>query len=256
MISSTLFTVSIGLLLSTGALSAVVKLNDGNYEALTSKKAVFIKFFAPWCGHCQAMTGDWERLAAEWANSETGLVAEVDCDDDASALICDYFNIEGFPTLMYGNPRTPEPYEGGRDFKSMSAFAKTVLTEKPCSIEDLDSCSPEVKSTIEGLMTKPKEELEKMVAEIDKKLAKIEDEHEDDMQKLQNQFDALVLAREEKVKKIRVDSGYNWLKMVLSSNGSKSFLDKSSLKSLLMDAMEDDDDDDDEDDDGDDNDEL
>ncbi|KAI2499132.1 intramolecular oxidoreductase [Fragilaria crotonensis] len=54
-------------------------LTADNYDLLTADKSVFIKYYAPWCGHCKKLAPEWDKLAADWVDSPMGLVAEVDC---------------------------------------------------------------------------------------------------------------------------------------------------------------------------------
>ena len=35
---------------------------------------MFVKFFAPWCGHCKKMKPAWDKLMEEYKDSETVLV--------------------------------------------------------------------------------------------------------------------------------------------------------------------------------------
>lgn len=122
----------------------VVRLDYDNYYQLTKSKTVFVKFFAPWCGHCKKMENDWERLAELWnKESDTGLlVAEVDCSDTTiggGKALCNHFGIESFPTLKYGDPTDMEDYNGKRSFEELSAFAKENLVPI-CSPTNLDLC--------------------------------------------------------------------------------------------------------------------
>jgi len=53
---------------------------------MRSEKAWFIKFYAPWCGHCKHLAPVWEdfnRLHSEEIN-----VAKVDCTDSLSQPLC------------------------------------------------------------------------------------------------------------------------------------------------------------------------
>jgi len=43
----------------------VTKLTSSNFHNLVvrSKEPWFVEFYAPWCGHCQNLTPEWEKLA-------------------------------------------------------------------------------------------------------------------------------------------------------------------------------------------------
>ena len=49
---------------------------------------------------------DFEKLATEWKGHEIGLVAGIDCTEEDS--LCQQFGVQGFPTLLYGDPADPE----------------------------------------------------------------------------------------------------------------------------------------------------
>merc|ERR1719367_8075 len=148
--------------------AAVPSLTPANYDSMTDGKTVFIKFFAPWCGHCKKMAPDWEKLSAEWEGNEIGLVAEVDCTAEGKPL-CDANGVKGFPTIKYGDPNSLEDYSGGRSFDDFSSFAKENL--KPvCSPAKLELCEGEKKEQIEKYMAMPAAELAEAVDAEEKKM--------------------------------------------------------------------------------------
>jgi hypothetical protein len=63
----------ISILLSLLAVSNAVELNLDNYDELTSGKTVFIKFLAPWWGHCKV------RSALRWCTILLFLVCLLGC---------------------------------------------------------------------------------------------------------------------------------------------------------------------------------
>jgi len=74
-------------LISAPAVSAI-ELTPDTWDAETSGKTVFVKFYAPWCGHCKALKPDWDKLMEEFASSTTQLIADVDCTAPDNDVLC------------------------------------------------------------------------------------------------------------------------------------------------------------------------
>jgi|UPI000581B32A protein disulfide-isomerase-like protein len=193
----------------------VVQLHQNNFHEITTGKSVFIKFFAPWCGHCKAMAEDWEELAEIWKDHEVGLVAEVDCTVEEQ--LCEELEVTGFPTLMYGDAMSLELYEGPRDLETLKAFAEENIAKPICSVRNLDSCGDEVQKVIADLQTKSREELEEAAAAVDAKLEASQAEFDEGLEEINDQYEKMVESYNEKVDEIHEKSNYKWVKQILSS---------------------------------------
>ena len=79
---------------TTITTTTAIPLTIDNFEAATKGRSVFIKFYAPWCGHCRAMAEDWQKLEEDWKEHDVALIAEVDCTSDAGQPLCDEFQVE------------------------------------------------------------------------------------------------------------------------------------------------------------------
>ena len=90
---------------------------------INSDKDVFIKFYAPWCGHCKKIAPAWEELAEE-LSKVSGLVI---ADFDATANEADGVDIKGFPTLKFyarGHKDAPLEFDGERDIDGFKNYLK------------------------------------------------------------------------------------------------------------------------------------
>ncbi|EDV91834.1 thioredoxin domain-containing protein 5 homolog [Drosophila grimshawi] len=108
----------------------VLQLNGKDeFEQATADGITFIKFYAPWCGHCQKLQPTWEQLATEALASDAGIsVAKVDCTSPDNRQICIDQQVEGYPTLfLYKNGQRQNEYEGSRSLPELQAYIKKFI---------------------------------------------------------------------------------------------------------------------------------
>ncbi|PIL36535.1 hypothetical protein GSI_00224 [Ganoderma sinense ZZ0214-1] len=101
----------------------VLSLDEKNFREIVDKGHVFVKFFAPWCGHCKKLAPTWTQLAGQMQHKLN--VAEVNCE--AHNALCKMQGITGYPMLhYYGGKGTKTEYTGGRKLEQLLAFAEKV----------------------------------------------------------------------------------------------------------------------------------
>ena len=91
---------------------------------LQSDNDVFIKFYAPWCGHCKKLAPLWDKIAEE-LKSVPGLVI---ANFDATANEVEGLNVRGYPTMrLYkkGEKNAPVDFDGERDIEGMKQWLKS-----------------------------------------------------------------------------------------------------------------------------------
>ena len=81
----------------------------------------FVKFYAPWCGHCKALESDWAQLAERW---RVGVVV-ARLDGTENPVTMDRFDqhVRGFPTLFLFRDRGVYTFDGPRVVDAMETFA-------------------------------------------------------------------------------------------------------------------------------------
>ena len=104
------------------APSSVLVLTPENFDdVMNSNKNVFVKFYAPWCGHCKSLAPVWEKFATAFAGEEDVVIAKLDADNYKE--LGGRFGISGFPTLKYFPAGGEvEDYTGGRDLEVLVTY--------------------------------------------------------------------------------------------------------------------------------------
>eukprot|EP00613_Pedinella_sp_CCMP2098_P001393 CAMPEP_0171639276 /NCGR_PEP_ID=MMETSP0990-20121206/29606_1 /TAXON_ID=483369 /ORGANISM="non described non described, Strain CCMP2098" /LENGTH=242 /DNA_ID=CAMNT_0012212961 /DNA_START=8 /DNA_END=736 /DNA_ORIENTATION=- len=129
--------------------SAVVILNTKTFEHETQATSGattgdwFVKFYAPWCGHCKALAPGWEEVAHDLKEEGTVNVAKVDVTE--SPGLGKRFNIKGFPTLLMISKGTVYEYPSGKDWprkrESLVKFATGGLFREVAA-DSAEPCPP------------------------------------------------------------------------------------------------------------------
>ncbi|XP_063685087.1 uncharacterized protein LOC134819209 isoform X1 [Bolinopsis microptera] len=75
----------------------IVTSENFNYT-LTNNKLVFLKFFVPWCGHCQKLKPTWKLLAQSFRDVSDIVIAMINCQNEEH--LCKKHLVYGYPTMF------------------------------------------------------------------------------------------------------------------------------------------------------------
>mmetsp|Transcript_3470 Transcript_3470/g.5906 ORF Transcript_3470/g.5906 Transcript_3470/m.5906 type:complete len:228 (+) Transcript_3470:2-685(+) len=168
-----------------------VTLTKENFGKTTKGKTVFIKFFAPWCGHCQELEPKWELMAQEWIDHEQGLVGQVDCTKEKKFCQQD-FAIEGLPTLLYGDPSGEgiflQEYGDDKSYEALSQFANETLAQPFCSPGSIHVCDNETQKTIHTFMSMSLADTEQWINDKERELIDAEKWFQHEFQRMQKEY--------------------------------------------------------------------
>lgn len=220
--------------LLAGNCANALDLTEANFSEMTSGKTIFLKMYAPWCGHCKSMAGDWAKLEADFEGHPVALVGSVDCTDEKSEGICQDFKVQGFPSLVWGDVHAAESYEGARSYDAMKAFADENVTKPACSIFNQDACDDAQKAAIQAVDAKPDDELIQTAQEIADATKAEEKKYEQYIEKLQDDFEKFTDEHEKAIDDIKAKHNYKVIQQVFAKRGIKDPIKE----------MDDDDDDD------------
>ncbi|KAF2792183.1 thioredoxin-like protein [Melanomma pulvis-pyrius CBS 109.77] len=93
----------------------------------------FIKFYAPWCPHCQTLAPNWSLMARDMRGKLN--VGEVNCDIEKR--LCKDAKVKGYPTILFFRGGERIEYNGLRGLGDLIDFAKTAV-EVGTEVPDVD----------------------------------------------------------------------------------------------------------------------
>ena len=104
----------------------MLQLTGKTFKKVTDSGSFFVKFYAPWCGHCQKLAPVWAKLAEMLADNRAVNIAQIDCT--TSGDMCTEFGVRGYPTLLWiqDGKKTSE-YQGDRSLEDLKTFVTKMI---------------------------------------------------------------------------------------------------------------------------------
>ncbi|XP_030546092.1 protein disulfide isomerase-like 1-4 [Rhodamnia argentea] len=100
----------------------VVVLKEGNFTDFVEKnRFVMVEFYAPWCGHCQALAPEYAAAATE-LKGEGVVLAKVDATEEEE--LAQKYEVQGFPTVYFFVDSVHKPYPGQRTKDAIVTWIK------------------------------------------------------------------------------------------------------------------------------------
>lgn len=106
-------------------LGTSVPLTGETFQTLvtTTQDPWFIKFYAPWCGHCQAMAPTWDQMAKKLQDKLN--IGEVNCEKERR--LCKDVGVKGYPTIHFFRGGERVEYDGLRGLGDFVSYTSKAL---------------------------------------------------------------------------------------------------------------------------------
>lgn len=108
----------------------VIELTSSNFDKIVmdSAETFMVKFYAPWCGHCQSSAPAYSKAAKKLDG--VAKLGVVNCDEHSS--LAQRFGVNGFPTIKIfkgegRKARRPSDYNQERSSKAFVDHVKYVM---------------------------------------------------------------------------------------------------------------------------------
>ena len=109
--------------------------NNNNEVSLSSElkqkedEIIFVKFYAPWCGHCQNLQSKWNKLENKYGNKLVNKkrIKILSANCDTFPKIGEDYNISGYPTIKLLKDSETFEYEDEREFEALEKFLITHI---------------------------------------------------------------------------------------------------------------------------------
>lgn len=116
----------------------VIVVTQANWdEVVTPDATVLVEFYAPWCGHCQALAPEYAKAAKKLKELKSDIkLAKVDATIETK--LAEKYEVQGFPTLKFFKKGETKEYGGGRTESEIIAWLNKKTGPAATNIVEFD----------------------------------------------------------------------------------------------------------------------
>lgn len=135
-----------------GFVDGVAVLTTDNFnDYIRAYKYAFVKFYAPWCGHCKQMAPGYAALAKKLKGNPDGIqIAKLDATVEGE--IAETYKVKSFPMLFFFMNGEPIEYNGERDQEHIEAWIYEQIKYEVPKINDLEEIKKIEESKISAIL--------------------------------------------------------------------------------------------------------
>ncbi|KAI1919906.1 hypothetical protein LOZ65_004299 [Ophidiomyces ophidiicola] len=101
----------------------------------TTRDPWFVKFYAPWCAHCQALAPVWSQMAKDLKGKLN--IGEVNCE--VEKRLCKDARVNAYPTMYFFRGGERVEYEGLRGLGDLVKYAKKAVDVVGSGVQLVDA---------------------------------------------------------------------------------------------------------------------
>ncbi|KAL2983964.1 hypothetical protein AAZX31_12G064800 [Glycine max] len=114
----------------------VVVLKESNFTTVVeNNRFIMVEFYAPWCGHCQALAPEYAAAATE-LKPDGVVLAKVDATVENE--LANEYDVQGFPTVFFFVDGVHKPYTGQRTKDAIVTWIKKKIGPGVSNITTVD----------------------------------------------------------------------------------------------------------------------
>ena len=107
----------------TEAFDNLNKTNISMTGGGSSDKIDVMLFKADWCGHCKDFKPTWEQLESQYSKKFNFITYDSAENKDK----VDEMKVKGFPTIIFKDGDTIQPYNGPREFEALQGILDNLV---------------------------------------------------------------------------------------------------------------------------------
>lgn len=90
-----------------------------------NKKIKIYNFNTEWCGYSKRFQPTWDKFEKNNKNKKIDIV-DVKCDDDKNKVLCEKYEIPGFPSVIADTGKHVVEYNGDRSYEDLIKFSASL----------------------------------------------------------------------------------------------------------------------------------
>ena len=96
-----------------------------NSKEKTSDIKVY-NFNTSWCRYSVMFAPEWSKFESMVENNKNIKTIDVKCDDENNTLLCQKFDVPGFPSIIIEKDNKPINYEGARSAEAILDYIESL----------------------------------------------------------------------------------------------------------------------------------